>query len=506
MGARLFKRLSAASMTIALCACTRGKDLKLELNIHYPPVNIELDPHKMEDAYSMMIVSQLHRGLLRFDQSGDVVADLADSWTESPDHKHYRFKLGKAQFSNGQAITAKHVQLSIARIFLMGASMAADLDYIKGARDFKKTKDLTKFGVKPITDSEVEFELSNPSALFLKHLAVVDCSIMPFDNLSSLDTPPTAFAGPYKLAESSPEVFTVSKWRADRLDSPNPPQKIRFFATTENAVKLAQDEKSDSLDREALGNAEMQSLKSRGWGSSPTELTGETFVLLNPATIPDDVRALLAEKVDPTAIVKLIGESQFVPAFGLISNGFPGVLTKDDVASIVQSAKIKPEKYIEVKIDYDSSSPLEEKIISHLKQIWTSEKVMITPNGMTKKEKLSRMFSKTCQATLGRKGTDYPDGFSILAYFKSRYENNYFYVNDPKIDAAIDGTLEVFDSTKRAEKYKDIQKQILRHHTIVPLFFGSQASGMWGPKVKKVPSHPMGSHTMPFETVEMRTK
>lgn len=65
--------------------CESKKEVSMELKIHVPEVKINLDPHKMEDAFSMLIVSQIHRGLLRFDSQGNIVAFLTPymMWTDS---------------------------------------------------------------------------------------------------------------------------------------------------------------------------------------------------------------------------------------------------------------------------------------------------------------------------------------------------------------------------------------------------------------------------------------
>jgi ABC-type transport system substrate-binding protein len=162
-------------------------------------------------------------------------------------------------------------------------------------------------------------------------------------------------------------------------------------------------------------------------------------------------------------------------------------------------------KKISFKLDYDPSSALEKSIVEYLKNIWTTSLISVQLNPLTKAEKLRRMFAKESEAVLGRKSIDYPDGFSVLTYFKGKYDSNYFHVDDPKVENAISMSVREFDSEKRTDLYKKTQLLILRHHTMIPLMFGSQASGFWGPKVKNVPTHPMGSHTMHLETIEMRT-
>lgn len=507
MTAQHFKTLILSLLAATtILGCTRKKEVPLEINVHHPKVQLHLDPHRMEDAYSMMILSQLYRGLLRFNSSGDVVADLAESWSESADRKSYKFKLRSATFSNGDTINARHVQMSFARIFILGAGIGADIDYIKGAKEFSKSKNIEDLGIKIISDNEVEFQLEHPSALFLKHVAVADCAIMPFLKIEDLSNPPSAFSGPYKIEDQSEGGITLKKWRKDLLESAAPPQTIHFFPTTEDAIKLAREGRTDSLDRDFVGSSDREKFESLGWGSSPTELTGETFLILNPKFLSEDLRKYLFQKIDPAEIAKKLKEPQFSAAYGLIPTGFPGELSRSDVEVLRNPTPTYSGPKKTIQFDFDPSSEVENKIAQTIKSAWTSKKITIELNPMTKAEKLDRMFSKESQVVLGRKGIDYPDGYSVLTYFKGKYDSNYFFVDDPEIDKSIGNSVGEFDSEKRTSLYRDIQVQVLKKFTVVPLIFGSQASGLWSSKIKKVPSHPMGYHTMPFETIEMRAQ
>ena len=89
---RLFKILFSLLLLFTV-SCVKQRGSNMELNIHVPDIKIQIDPQKMEDAFSMMIALQLFRGLLRYDQNGDVMSDIAESWTESADHLRYTFKL-----------------------------------------------------------------------------------------------------------------------------------------------------------------------------------------------------------------------------------------------------------------------------------------------------------------------------------------------------------------------------------------------------------------------------
>ena len=162
-------------------------------------------------------------------------------------------------------------------------------------------------------------------------------------------------------------------------------------------------------------------------------------------------------------------------------------------------------KKISFKLDYLTNSEFDKKLAVYLKDKWTSDKIEVVLNEVQRGDKLTRMFTKTAEATVGRKGTDYPDGYSVLTYFKGKYESNYFHVDDPKIDAMISKATQEFNQEKRAKLYQEIQIAILAHYTNIPLYFGSTASGLWSDKVESIPAHPLGFHTMPFETILMRS-
>ncbi len=509
MNDQRFKNLIMAVLLLASPACTKQGKENMELKINIPEVTINYDPQKMEDMFSMMMALQLFRGLMRYDAAGEIQSDLASHWETSKDNLTYRFKLKEATFSNGKPITSRNVQMTFARMFFLGSSIAADIDYIAGAKEFKATQDLSKLGVRPINDKEIEFTLSHPSALFLKHIAVADCSILPLEDFKAeLDLDATgAYSGPYKIKSLvGKNEYHIEKWREDALDSKNPPKEVVFFKSSTPGMDLAKDKLTDSLDAQPVSAADTAMLAKSGWINSPTELTGETFIILNPKYISLEVRRYLYLKTNPKELVSILGEPKFKAAFGLIPVGLSGDLQESDVMDLHKEKAEYKGKKISFKLDYDPESEVNAKTAEWLKKVWSSDKIEVILNALPKGEKLDRMFGKKAEATIGRKGVDYPDGFSVLTYFKGQYASNYFHVEANEVDKAIAQSLQMADSAKRTESYKNIQKLILLHYTNIPLFFGSQASGLWSSKVSRVPSHPMGIHTMPLEVIEMRAK
>ncbi|WP_238335308.1 ABC transporter substrate-binding protein [Kribbella amoyensis] len=68
-------------------------------------------------AIPQALLGNVYNGLVKQDESGKIVPDLAKSWTLSPDRKTYTFTLvDNAKFTNGQAFTADDAVFSIERV------------------------------------------------------------------------------------------------------------------------------------------------------------------------------------------------------------------------------------------------------------------------------------------------------------------------------------------------------------------------------------------------------
>lgn len=502
---------------LAVNACTtRTQNQNLTLRVHVPKVKFILDPHRMEDMYSMAIALQLHRGLFRYDPNGEVLPDLVEKWTISNDGLSYRFHLRETTFSDGTKITANHVVQSLARIFFLGAGVGADLEYISGTKLFKTSKHLSDLGIKALNEKLVEIQLSHPSALLLKHLSIVDCAIFPlkrFDDPLSVGSN-TPVSGPYRIQAIDSSSVTLKKWRKDVLDSKNPPQELVFFhadyptehtannALNPSTIEIIQNLKTDSLDFEIVSPIYRRQLISLGWNLSVTELVKSWFVIMNPKLIPFTIRKYLYHRVNPAALLTNLKNTQLQTAFGLIPNGMPGALIEPPFLeeSLTPASSVSGTFQIQFQKDH----PILAQTAHFLKSVWESETLKINLTPLTKSEYLQKMFASQGEIIIGTKGIDYYDGYSELTYFRSGYVGNYFHLRSPTVDRQLDDAVRILAAESRAERYKFIQQAILQEYTVIPLMFGSQGSGLWSPRVKTIPPHPIGLHGLPLETVEMK--
>lgn len=137
----------------------------------------------------------VYSGLMRATADGDLIPDLADSYTISPDGLTYTFKIKpEAYFHDGQKVTADDVEYTI--------NMAQDISL----RSPKKNN-WVGVTVNKINDSEIAFELKQPYSPFLENTTL---GILPkhiWNNATADEFPFSLYntnpigSGPYKISK-----------------------------------------------------------------------------------------------------------------------------------------------------------------------------------------------------------------------------------------------------------------------------------------------------------------
>jgi ABC-type oligopeptide transport system substrate-binding subunit len=476
-----------------------------ELDVPATTEEIVLDPHEMEDVDSMMVNRQIHRGLFRFTSEGSFSADIAESWRFSHDETSLSVELKKQIFSNGSPILARHVVNTFARLFLLESPMSSDLSAIKGIAQFRKSRKISDLGIRADGEYKVTFEFSRKHAIILKLLAAVDCGVL---YLNSADekfkvSKNTPLSGSYRIYEKEKGYLVLEKWRADDLDSPSPPQRIRIHTGVVNPILQSKDSKLDTLDRQVLSSEEQDWFLKNGWNKAITELTTERMLILNPKRVDSKMRATIAKAVDTKKIATGLGSEYFQPAFGIIPTGVMGSISKPIKEK--NSFVFDESKTITHLSILAEDSLMNRRVFKILSEQLSKHKMVLKVEWVTKKNWLQKLLKGDFETTIASKGLDYFDGYSVLSYFRSGFDSNVFFINDSKIDSMLDEVVSIQDENIRTKKYSEIQEKILSHKTVIPLVFGSNASGLWSPETKKVPPHPGGIQNLPFQSIEMKT-
>jgi ABC-type transport system substrate-binding protein len=177
----------------------------LYLRLNSNPTN--LDPALVTDVQGGAIAAKLFNGLVRFNESLDLVPDIARSWKLSDDHVTYTFQLRTdARFSNGRMITAQDFKYSFERVLTPAskAPLTWVLDRIEGADRCMAGTTESVSGIRVMNDRTLVIKLRQPFGPFLSLLAMTTAYVVPREEVERLGqdfgTRPVG-SGPYVLTE-----------------------------------------------------------------------------------------------------------------------------------------------------------------------------------------------------------------------------------------------------------------------------------------------------------------
>lgn len=109
-----------------------------------------LDPQVQNDTTSEQVVKMLYNTLLKFDDAGNVIGDLAKSWEVSEDQKTWTFMLKEGvKFHSGKELTADDVKATYERAMKAEAGGLRTTEIIKM---FEKVEVVDKYSVSITTN------------------------------------------------------------------------------------------------------------------------------------------------------------------------------------------------------------------------------------------------------------------------------------------------------------------------------------------------------------------
>ncbi len=166
--AKQFNIFSVLFLICFLSTDLLAKDLTNynELKIGVSILPQTLDPMKIVSVSHLMMSACVFSRLVRLNERGIVVSELAESWSINDSGREYTFKLKpNLRFHNGRKITAKDVEHSFLRILESNFSSRSILELALQP----KTKAGTN-AVEAIDEQHIRFYLKGPYPPFLKLL------------------------------------------------------------------------------------------------------------------------------------------------------------------------------------------------------------------------------------------------------------------------------------------------------------------------------------------------
>lgn len=259
-----------------------------------PPTNLDFTT-TAGAAIPQALMTNVYEGLVKLDDSGEVVPLLAEDWQISDDRKTYTFTLQEGvTFSNGDPFTAEDVKFSFERVSTDWVStLSAKMDVVDS--------------VEVVSDTEVAIHLSKPSNAWLFDLATPVGAVFTPDGVDDLANAPVG-TGPFEVASWTPNESLVLDTRDDYWGETPAVEEVtlRYFAdatATTNALQTG--------DVDAIANLQAPELLSsfeedENFVVTSGTSSGEISLSLNNQEAPFDdkrVRQAVLYALDKQAII-----------------------------------------------------------------------------------------------------------------------------------------------------------------------------------------------------------
>ncbi len=333
-----------------------------------------VDPHQASSQLDIMVAQGLFLGLVKFDANGQIVPGVAQSWAVSPDGKSYIFRLRKAKWSNGAAITSETFAASLRRLFAPATASpwAKYLTDIENGDDVQAgRKPVSTLGVAALNPEVLEIRLAHPQPALLALLASPAGAPIP-ENMAKAERggrfKPADFLtnGPYKIDGSTPTQTRLvpdydyilpgveKRLALDLRVQSDPAQALSAFLGGDLQI----------LDARALPVDIMQSKgKLRDQLISPpaNSLIGLAFNAQTKVLKRETVRRAISLLINRTALQKILEPVvRASPAYGLLPAAAPeyGPPAEPEWAAWTLQARHEEAKRLLIEAGISAAKPL----------------------------------------------------------------------------------------------------------------------------------------------------
>lgn len=436
-----------------------------------------IDPAKISDYTDYMAAVNLYDGLVSVDSKGNLIPQLAESWTVSPDAKEVTFKLrADAKFTDGTPVTSADVVYTVERLLKINQGPA---NLFAGV--------VAPGAVTAVDDKTVKFTLSKTFSPFLSTVPAVFIlnSKMVKEHAGNDDgqtwlATNTAGAGAYSLKEwdrGAKMTITRNKGYYKGF-GPGPIDEVRWIITNDEATV-----KSLAASGELTMSSQFQSpetykaLEAMGRFKVVAADTAVAFYLkLNTKVPPTDdihIRKAIALATDYDTI-----RQQLVPG-GELTTPLPKTFADFHAGDVpatkydLEAAKseVAKSKYagqeIPITLGYVAGTKFEEEISllmqSNLEQL--GFKVTQQADPWNRITEIAGKVDTTPTVNQIFFGPTYPSPDSMFfTQYHSKAAGTWAsmeWLQNPEIDKLIDQARETGDKAKQVEIYKDLQRKIV---------------------------------------------
>lgn len=467
-----------------------------------------LDPALAQGTHESWILENVFEGLMTFDENGELVPGMAESYEISEDGLTYTFKIRDGvTWSNGDPVTAEDFEYTWKRA--LDPELAADyahiLYYIKGAQAYNSGEgSRDDVAVKALDEKTLEVTLEAPTAYFLELTAFytyfpVNKNVVESNPDWAKDPETHVSNGPFKLVrwdhnakivlEKNESYYNADKIKLDGIeldiieDQNTAWQKYEggeYHILVDVPTSVVAQLKAQNDPQLNIGNQ-----------------IGTYYYNVNPDVKPFNnakVRQALSMAIDREIITENITQGGQIPAEGVVPYGLKdenGNEFRDGVGSLVEYDPDKAKQLFEEGLaeegmtleEFNSgqfvilynTSESHKKIAQAVQEMWrTTLGIEIGLENVEFQVKLDREKAGDYQISRGGWIGDYMDPMTILDLWWSESAFNDVKYNNEEYDKLIAESKATDDQNIRMENLRNAEKMIMEDMAVIPIYFYTQ--------------------------------
>ena len=449
------------------------------------PEPATLDPMRIGDPGSVLIVRQLFEGLTRWDPgTQEVIPAAAESWEEEDNGRRWIFTLRRGMtFHDGKAVTANDFKFAFDRIALRknASDIAYTLERVKGFLDVNQLGDVKHLaGVKAVDDYTLRIDLDEPFYDFpavMTHPGLVPVPEKAVENIDQFLAFPVG-NGPFQMATPWASGAEVDLEPFDGALEAPAVDGLRFipFSDASESWLLFRDDAID-ISEVPIGQFEAAAEEFGDEGYQPF-LAGYYYGFnLDAASLRNKrLRKAVNLAIDRDLISEEIYGGSLVPPRGIVPDGMPGF--EDDVCidlcnfdpdAASELVRKLSKKERSISLDFTRGEPHGEvaaEIKNQLEEVGFEVKV----KGYAFEPYLKRLHDGDHRFFRFGWIAEFPvpDVF-LSSLFEGQAPDNQTAFQDQKVDALLREAHAEKDPEKRLALYLKAERKILAEVPVVPI-------------------------------------
>ena len=460
-----------------------------------------LDPQRVQIDHEVAIVQDMFMGLTTTAPDGvTTIPGLAKSWTVSKDGKTYTFKLRRAKWSDGKAITAQDFVYTFRRAVdpKTAAPLVVNLyPNVKNAKAINQGKlPVTSLGIKALDAYTLQIVLSDPDPLFPNTLLQPIVYVVPEHVIKKYGD---RWTKPENIVVSGP--FTLDKWQSQSFIQlkKNPlffdAKRVKldgviFYPIVDANSELARFRTGDLDITATIPSGQLQRMKALFGKQVKNFLIPATYYYVinskNKKFSDIRVRKALSMAINRRIIVNKMLKGGQIPAYGLMppmienyvkASKKPHLPFKD----IPYKKRLQIARRLMREAGYSARNPL--KVVLKYNTSKAHKKIAIAISAMWKRIAVkTSLFNQEVTVhyqdlnkgnyEIGRAGwvADRKDPWGMILVLLDDEQNLSGYYTEKMLSLAKQAR-QTIDQKRRARIYARIEKMGLDAYYFIPLYY-----------------------------------